>query len=291
MGNGWHKEGNFFLSTKEPCNELPPGIYEAFASSDGKKYFTKLEAPTDASISLPGLPSDYILDQIKLFWKKKNTYEKYGLIQKRGIMMYGPPGCGKTSIVNLLCKHLIDNGGIVFQVTNFVSATACLTHFRSVEPTRPVMTLMEDIEGLFVGDAGPGQIKAALSFLDGQDQLNNVVHVATTNEPEGLADRFIKRPGRFDIVIGVFAPKRETREAYLRYVCKDNVPEDKLQEIVTKTEGLGLSYLREIASTYLCLDIPLDETIARLQSNFKMRSLTNKETRLGFTIGYEESPK
>jgi SpoVK/Ycf46/Vps4 family AAA+-type ATPase len=190
----------------------------------------------------------------------------------------------------LLCKDLINLGGVIFTIDDFSTAINCIRHFRTVEPNRPIMTIAEDIEGVFRGDQGNAEVKAALSLYDGQDQVNNIVHVATTNQPEELADRFIKRPGRFDLVIGVHAPMAETREAYLRYVTKNQVPEDKLKELVEKTEGLSLAYLREIASTYLCLDIPVEETLERLQKNFKMKNIKNtKNARLGFTIGYEET--
>ena len=66
-------------------------------------------------------------------------------------------------------------------------------------------------------------------------------------------------------------------------------PETKLKELIEKTDGLSLAYLREIASTFLCLDIPVDETLERLQKNFKSKKLSTKEKeKLGFTIGYEE---
>jgi hypothetical protein len=91
----------------------------------------------------------------------------------------------------------------------------------------------------------------------------------------------------------VFAPKAETREAYLRHVAKGMIDEEKIREIVEKTEGLGLSYLRELMATNLCLNIPLDETLGRIRTNFDSKKLTNKvkEKSLGFTIGYEDKPK
>jgi SpoVK/Ycf46/Vps4 family AAA+-type ATPase len=152
------------------------------------------------------------------------------------------------------------------------------------------MTILEDIEGIFRGDQGNREVKAALSLLDGQDQVNNITHIATTNQPEELADRFIKRPGRFDLVIGIHAPSAETRRGYLQHVTKEQIPADKLEELVGKTEGLSLAYLREIASTFLCLDMPIEETLTRLQKNFKMKGLTSKTraAKLGFSIGYEE---
>lgn len=290
---GWmSQDGQTFQSAPQVTGILKPNIYSMYTDSYGKRNFTPLPFPSDSPISLPGLPSEFILKQIRKFWNQESLYKKYKFIHKRGILMYGPPGCGKTSIIRILCDEIIKAGGIVFSITNFLEANRCIPHFRSCEPDRPIMTLMEDVEGLFKGEGGPSQIQAALSFLDGQDQVNNIVHVATTNEPEGLADRFIKRPGRFDLVIGVHAPSAETREAYLRHVCDDQIPESILQELVVKTEGLGLSYLRELASTHLCLDMPLDETLARLRSNFSSKKLSAKtSSKLGFTIGFEEADK
>jgi hypothetical protein len=284
---GWAAGGGTYHSVEDVRLTLPPGIY-SLDTGDGKKFYTPMQSPSDAPIDLPGLPIKYILDQIKMFWTRSDRYQKYNLLQKRGILLHGAPGCGKTCIITLLCKDLIEAGGVIFTVDDFATASTCIRHFRSVEPDRPIMTLMEDVEGTFQGDQGNSEIKAALSLLDGQDQVNNIVHIATTNQPEELADRFIKRPGRFDLIIGIHAPKAETREAYLRHVTRNQIPEDKLKELVEKTEGLSLAYLREMASTFLCLDIPINETLERLQKNFKLKSLGKRSTKLGFTIGYEE---
>jgi hypothetical protein len=288
QSKGWAGIRGSFQSVDDVRPILPPGLY-SLDLDEGKKLFTPVKSPSDQPTDLPGLPSKYLLDQIKLFWSRGERYQKYHLLQKRGILLYGAPGCGKTSIINLLSQDLVKMGGVIFLIDDFETANACIQHFRSVEPERPIMTLLEDIEGIFKGDQGNREVKAALSLLDGQDQVNNIVHIATTNQPEELADRFIKRPGRFDLIIGVHAPKAETRRAYLEYVTQGEIPEDKLTELVDKTEGLSLAYLREIASTYLCLDIPVDDTLVRLQKNFKLKHLkAGKETKLGFSIGYEE---
>jgi hypothetical protein len=290
QSKGWAGIRGSFQSVDDVRPILPAGLY-SLDLDEGKKLFTPVKNSSDQPTDLPGLPSKYLLDQIKLFWNRADRYQKYHLLQKRGILLYGEPGTGKTCLINLLCKDLIDMGGVIFMIDDFETATACIQHFRIIEPDRPIMTILEDIEGIFRGDQGNREVKAALSLLDGQDQTNNIIHVATTNQPEELADRFIKRPGRFDLVIGIHAPIAETREAYLRYVTQNEIPEDKLKELVDKTEGLSLAYLREIASTYLCLDIPVDITLERLQKNFRMKSLGNKSTKLGFTIGYEEEKK
>jgi SpoVK/Ycf46/Vps4 family AAA+-type ATPase len=126
-------------------------------------------------------------------------------------------------------------------------------------------------------------------MYDGENQCNNVIHVATTNKPEIIADRFIRRPGRFDLVIGVHAPTKETRAAYLNKVCNGQLSDEQAANILEKTEGLSLAYMRDIASTYLVLGIPLEETIARLQKQSKQKYSANKTGfTIGFTEGYEE---
>jgi hypothetical protein len=290
---GWASDnGKTFRPFSKIEKTLLPGVYK-FVKMNGIPFFYKINFASDEAISLPGLPSDYILDQIKTFWKAEEVYKKYGLIHKRGILMYGPPGCGKTSIIRLLSDEILKLGGIVFCIESFQEASEFISVFRATEPNRPILTIQEDVENVFNGSEKAEEIKAALSFLDGQDQANNIVHIATTNDPTELADKFIKRPGRFDLVIGVFAPKAETREAYLRHVAKGMIDEEKIREIVEKTEGLGLSYLRELMATNLCLNIPLDETLGRIRTNFDSKKLTNKvkEKSLGFTIGYEDKPK
>lgn len=286
-GTGWVSEtGRRFKSVAVIKEILPPAVYR-FVNTDTGLFFETQQFPTDDVISLQGIPSDYILNQIKLFWEKESEYKKYGLTHKRGILLYGEPGCGKTSIIRILCNEIIKKNGVVFSVDDFEDAIKFVSNFRATEPDRPILTIQEDVEGLFDGSEGADQVKAALSFLDGQDQTNNIIHIATTNQPEKLGDRFIKRPGRFDLIIGLHSPTAETREAYLRHVGKGQIQEDKLKELVQKTEGLGLSYLRELMSTYLCLGIPLDETLERVRMNSKTKIFTNKDAKLGFTIGYD----
>ena len=284
---GLSKDSEMFTAVNVASEKLPAGVYSVLLSQDGTIYYDPLEFPGDETVALPGLPCEYVLKQIEKFWGRGDRYAKYGFVTKRGILFYGPPGCGKTSIIRLLCASIVKLGGVVFNMTGFAYAAAELKKFRTVEPTRPVMVLFEDMDSMvgphLVGDS----TRAALSLLDGQDQISNVVYVATTNNPEDIAERFIKRPGRFDLIIGVNMPTTETREAYLRHICKNQVPEDILLELVQKTEGLSLAYLKELASTRLCLDIPLDETLERIKGDFKRKKFTNRKDELGFVMGYK----
>lgn len=290
----WKQDKNTYSPvTGSHSGPLPAGVYTSYQNINGERLFYKYETNTDAVYELPGLPVDFILNQLTTFWAKTAEYKKYGFLQKRGIMLYGPPGCGKSSIVGLIRKNLLDMDGIVFvpmSGTGFSGLSSALAAFRELEPDRPIMTLVEDIETLLESSNGSlvaESEKAALALYDGENQIDNVVHIATTNKPDAVADRFIRRPGRFDVVVGIHNPSRETREAYLVKVCNGHLTLEQKNHILDNTEGLSLAYMREIASTFLVLGLSLEETINRLKMQSKAKYKYSSKT--GFTIGFTES--
>jgi hypothetical protein len=283
----WHiSSKGSYAAVDKSTNMLPPGEYSHAEDSTGTLWCKPGKALSDTLIELPDLPTEYLLNQAKTFWASRDNYAKYGFLQKRGALMYGPPGCGKTSIINLLKRQIISIGGVVFTVGgSFDTLINGLKEFRKIEPDRPVMTVVEDLETYLESSNGSNIAReetSALALYDGEDQINNVFHLATTNKPDAIADRFIRRPGRFDIVIAVYSPTKAARTAYLKAVCGDNLSETDLNHIVEHTKGLSLAYMREIATTYLVLGIPLEETIGRLKKNFKDKFQAKEGYGLGF---------
>lgn len=282
----WQKFSESYKIVHEAAGRLAPGVYTTSTMQDGEILFTPSKQNYDHVYNLPGLPIDFISDQVNRFWESAAIYEKYQFIHKRGILLYGPPGNGKTCVIAALIANLVKADGVILCIGEFSEAAKALRTIKRVEPQRKVMTLMEDMDTLLSGDY-KSEEPHALSMLDGQTQVNGVVHVATTNYPEQLADRFIRRPGRFDLVIGMGMPIKQTRKSYFQKILKDdNHPE--IEYLVDKTEGLSLAYLREIASSYLCLNIPIEDTVSRLKKNFSSRIKIADGSDLGFKLGYEE---
>jgi hypothetical protein len=293
INKAWHvkQDGTKFSAVGSTTPSLTPGEYIFEEDSDGALWAVKQKTVTDNLIDLPGLPTDFIANQIDLFWSKKQEYAEYGWLQKRGIMLHGIPGCGKSSIIALLKRRLISTGGVVFSMgeEGYPQLIDGIKQVRAVEPERPIMTIVEDIETYLEGSNGSNVARsetAALSLYDGADQFNHIVHIGTTNKPDVVADRFMRRPGRFDLVVGLHAPGRETREAYLRAIGQGKITEQDILKILDGTKGLSLAYMREIASTYLVLGIPLEETVGRLNKNYKGKF----EQREGFSVGFDFKP-
>ncbi len=282
----WYVRGGKFRPVGSTIERLPAGIYEADTDSEGL-YLQQVTFPADELLVLPGMPIDFILGQIEKFWSRAEIFAACGFLHKRGILLYGPAGCGKTSIIRLLCDQLIHKmDGVVLYIGSVQNSAAALHSIRAVEPDRKILTIIEDIEEYTeAGNARPRQI---LSLLDGEEQINHVVHLATTNKPEVLEDRIVKRPGRFDLVIGLDPPVAEARKAYMKNIVKDTMPEERLNLLVEDTDGLGLAHLRELLVATHCLDMDLEETLARLKDNQAVAPKIKKKGagRVGFTVGF-----
>lgn len=287
----WSKRGERFYPTNVTHNILPGAVYEAKVDGDGNVFGVKIDFPSDSLLDIPGTPTDYILSQIETFWSRRDNFKEIGLLYKRGVLLYGPAGCGKTSIIRLLCNMIINKGGVVISVSEIDKAQTFLLKLREIEPKRPIMTIFEDIEGMMEKSEDASDL---LSFLDGEKQLDNIIHLATTNKPDILEDRLLRRPGRFDLVIGLNSPTEEARTRYVNHVVKNLLSEEKKKQIVHDTEGMGFAHIRELAASVLCLDSDYDLTLKRLKGNikgqFKMQKIGQKSD-VGFTLGFTPEEK
>jgi energy-coupling factor transporter ATP-binding protein EcfA2 len=287
----WVKRKDRFYPANVTHNTLPSGVYEAKADTEDNVFFRLIEFPSDDLLSIPGMPTDYILTQIQNFWGKEESYKKFGLLFKRGILLYGPSGCGKTSIIRMLANSIIERKGIVVSVSDMDNVQSILLNLREIEPERPIMTIFEDIEGLMEKADDASDV---LSFLDGEKQISNIIHLATTNKPDTLEDRLLKRPGRFDVVIGLNPPIKEARLAYLKHMIKDEVHDALIFRMVEDTDGMGMAHLRELVVSVLCLDQDYETTLKRLKGNIKNEIRMPKigqKTVDGFTLGFTQEEK
>lgn len=253
---------------------IPAGYYGiGFDSNVGKFYVRKIQYTTDNILELPMPEIGKVMKDIKTFWKKREAFKRYGLTYKRGVLLYGPPGCGKTHLIQLIIKELIEvEKGIVFKIENgddveryskFMQST-----FKVIEPNRRIVTMIEDIDGLF--HSGKATETLLLNILDGMNQMDNIVYVATTNYPEELAERIVNRPSRFDRRYEIKLPNEEVREFYLRNTLKQEDLDDKELGIdinvwVKQTEGLSVAHLRELIVSTVIQGNTFEETIEILK--------------------------
>lgn len=261
----WSAEPNDTFRPSGPRRQtLDVGVYEPHHDEFGL-YFSKLEILTDNLIELDDSASQRVLNGLRVFWGSRQEYARRGVLYKRGVLLWGPAGSGKTATLTLLTKDLLAHQGLVLLCRSPNLMIAALEIFRRIEPDRNIIVIMEDIDEL-VQRYGEHEI---LALLDGENQVQNVVNIATTNYPERLGARIVNRPSRFDERILIDMPNARSREKYIRHITKDEGMTDRLiAEWVRDTEGFNIAHLRELAVAVFCLKQNYHDVVERLS---KMR--------------------
>lgn len=279
----WSVSGQAYFPSEYTVNGLPPGYYVVETCNRGI-YFHKTPMNLDHLIILPDSSSEEILRQIEYFWTREDQFRELGFLWKRGILLWGPAGGGKTSTLQLLSKSIIDKGGLSIYLKDPHITSRGLEILRRIEPARPIIVLLEDIDAL-IKDFGESQI---LAILDGELQIDNVVFVATTNYPEDLDRRIINRPSRFDIVKKIGMPSEDAREVYLttmnpRLAISEN--KEELKRWIKDSRGFSIAHLKEMILGVEVLGEETNSVIKRLRKMMteKPRSSDDENSHIGFT--------
>lgn len=234
-----------YVPTTPTVQSLPPDVYSIEDEYEGRQHFLglkPLKLTTDNLIHFKGGPIDGVMEDINRFWGFKEAYKKIGFSHKRGYLLYGPPGSGKTCLITLIVKDIVGKGGVAFFSNNIHGLASMLPQFRSVEPDRQLVVILEDIDSMI---NHPGIESALLSMMDGELSVENIAFVGTTNYPEVLDKRFLNRPGRFDKVVNVALPDKTIREQYLINRI-GSTKTDKGDDLLELSDTLSLGHLREL---------------------------------------------
>jgi len=182
--------------------------------------------------------------------KSPDVFEKMGIRPPRGILLYGPPGCGKT----LLAKAVATESGANFIavkgpeiLSKWVgeSEKAIREIFRRARQVAPTVVFFDEIDSIapargFRHDSGVTDriVNQLLAELDGIQTLKNVVVIGATNRAD-IVDPALLRPGRFDRVIFVPPPDKKARLEILKvHTRKVPLAEDvDLERLADMTEG------------------------------------------------------
>ena len=270
-----------FVPSGKHYATLAAGVYHVCGyMPDGRPIFEWMDFKTDALVAVE--LAQRILSEIESFWTLGERFRWAEVLHRRGYLLYGPAGCGKTSVVALVTQDVIARGGIVVLCREPKLFCDGLISLRQVEPIRPVVCVFEDIDAI-VREYGEDRV---LSVLDGEGQIDHVLNIATTNYPEFIDRRIVSRPRRFDRVIKVPMPDRDTRRRFIETFAQrlpDGSARPKTEPWIKATEGFSFAALTEALISVYCLDNPFDETMEFLRGLMQDKpSSEDFQNRVGF---------
>jgi len=189
--------------------------------------------------------------------KHPEAFRRLGIDPPKGILLYGPPGCGKTLLAKAVATESEANfvsvkGPEIFSKWVGESERAIRELFRKARQVAPSVIFIDEIDAIApIRGAGFGDsmvtervVSQLLTEIDGLEKLEGVVVIGATNRPD-ILDPALLRPGRFDRVVYVPPPDRKARYEILKiHTRRMPLAEDvNLEELADITEGFSGSDL------------------------------------------------
>jgi transitional endoplasmic reticulum ATPase len=208
-------------------------------------------------------------------WPLKNPeiFTKLGIKPPKGILLYGPPGCGKTMLARAVATESEANfisikGPEVFSKWVGESEKAIREVFRKARMAAPAVVFLDEMDsltprrGMGMSDSGVSErvISQLLTEMDGLVTLQDIVVIAATNRPD-MVDSAVLRPGRFDRLIYVPEPDEKSRLQIFKIYAKEmplaqDVDLNQLASVTKYYSGADIESLcREAAMHTLRRDV------------------------------------
>ncbi len=226
-------------------------------------------------------------EAVELPVKDPEKFKKFGIRPPRGILLYGPPGTGKTLLAKAVATESEMNfisikGPEVLSKWVGESEKAIREVFKKAKQSAPAVIFLDEIDAIaprrgYYSDSGVTEriVNQILTSMDGIENMEGVVVIGATNRPD-IIDPALLRPGRFDRLIYIPPPDRETRLKILKIHTK-NMPLD----------NVDLNKLAEKMENYVGADI---ENVCREAGMFAIRENRDKVTMKDFERALEKIP-
>ncbi len=254
--SGW--VDSLILAASKWTSELHDEVY-VFDSGEWDKNKHLWKAVQNSSwddVIMDPATKDTLISDIQNFFDSRAVYEEYAVPWKRGIILHGTPGCGKTISIKALMNALDKRSPPVASLYVKTFTTRCPGEeysireiFQKARVMAPCMLVFEDLDSL-VKD----KIRSYfLNEVDGLEDNNGILMVGSTNHLDRLDPGISKRPSRFDRKYHFKIPAYEERILYCEYWKKKLEKNSKIDfdpaisDVVAKlTEGFSFAYMKEL---------------------------------------------
>ena len=204
-----------------------------------------------------------IREMVELPLKHPELFRHLGIDPPKGVLLHGPPGCGKTLLAKAVANEsdayfIAINGPEIMSKFYGESEQRLREVFKEAEENAPAIIFIDEIDaiapkrGEVTGEVERRVVAQLLALMDGLKSRGQVIVIAATNRPGDL-DPALRRPGRFDREIAIPVPDRRARKEILQVHTRnmplaEDVNLDELAEITHGFTGADLAALcREAA--------------------------------------------
>lgn len=270
--------GKRTIATK-PKNTQNPSIKNSPVPPPSSSTPEAALSSSTSNVAIAGLDQEMkiLSETLELPLKQPTLFSSFGLKAPKGVLLHGPPGCGKTLLAHWFSQHtsaqfipltatnILSRGGANYLYQLFTSlsttqrggANTTLStinpNMNNINPTLtqdgkiPIIIFIDEIDGLCSDNT---IICALLSLLDGgHDQYNNICILGATNRPNVLPPA-LRRPGRFDVELNITPPSIQAREEILKIKLTKN-------QILHSLSTTDITSIAEHANGFVGADIDL----------------------------------
>jgi transitional endoplasmic reticulum ATPase len=239
-----------------------------------------VEIPTTTWKEVGGLKEIKSQLQEAVEWplKYKNKFKELGIRPPRGVLLYGPPGCGKTLLAKAVAHEseanfILVKGPELLNKWVGESEKGVRQIFKKARQVSPCIIFFDEIDSI-AGRRGIGDgnnvteriVNTLLTEIDGLEELNDVVVIAATNRPD-IMDPALLRPGRFDRILLTPLPDAKSREEIFKIHIQG----------MPLASGVSIKKLVELSENYVGSDIESacrEAGMIALRNNLRTKEIT-----------------
>lgn len=283
--------------------QIQAGFYRPeWDAYNQKALLEKREVVLPKLYHLPNDIFEMLINDITHFWESEERYKAFGNVYKRNILLYSIPGNGKTSVINMLAFELIEKyNGLIITINSVDDLRAypkCIEKIRMIEPKRNIITIIEDFDALISLDKTNETL--LLQLLDGNNQYDNMVTIATTNHIDKLEKSFTNRPSRFNLILEYKKPDEKTRRFYFTNKLNDSGVDvskqeniDAIERYVNISDGFTFDYCKELLQMIYVDELSEEDAFNRIKTIVDKKGeykITEEDrTTVGFDIPKPEN--